>query len=747
MSGITPLNTQRAEVLKQAEIAALKKKIYDLETAQTASVPVTNNQMQPMLQATIKGRAAGGGTGSPQDLTGTQAGAIISDAYSAGATSAAFALQIGQSGGQTLKGDTASGGNLTLNSTAHATKGKILLGTGAAYDDANVRVGIGTQSPSARLHIEHSVVGARDDILIKNPAPDVSFYETDAAFDNRAWDILVNGEQLKIRANKDDGSAESNAIVIDRTGITIDSISLLATAIGVGTASPVAKLNVVELGESTTQTDFTQAVDRAGILITTEYDANAYTPGIFWNTANNASTKPKAGFYLKETGAGSYIYMGTSNDYVTGITNNALVIDPQGFIGVSQTAPAERLHIHGAQTSNTNGASLRMTTSEDDYPTLQILNWQHGNISLNFDSYYNISWKSSYSGSNAQIYKAGNYLNINRSSGVTQGSTISSWSNTLAINLLTGDVGIGKDAPGARLHVKGDATAAANHYGQVIVEPDSDDRDCFVSIRTTRSTDRTWLVGAGSGAGTSNFRIYDYTAGADRLNIDSSGRVGIGTTSPEDTLHVSGGIRVRSSSGGFVTMRAGDASNLGYLEWYNASAARLAYMGYGASNLTLALESSAKFVVSGGSMGVGVAPSSTFNIYDGQYSATQTNFTQSVTSAGILLTSVYGSGIWQPGLFWNTQNNNSTKPKAGIYMKTDGSGSYLYFGTSNAFGTGITNDALILDSGGNATFAGTVKTTLGSAWDLGGYTGGAPAATGYVTIKIGGVTYKLLAST
>lgn len=37
-----------------------------------------------------------------------------------------YALLAGRSGGQSFTGDTASGGNLTLNSTSHATKGRIL---------------------------------------------------------------------------------------------------------------------------------------------------------------------------------------------------------------------------------------------------------------------------------------------------------------------------------------------------------------------------------------------------------------------------------------------------------------------------------------------------------------------------------------------------------------------------------------------------------------------------------------------
>lgn len=48
-----------------------------------------------------------------------------------------YALLAGRSGGQTLYGDTASGGNLTLGSTAHATKGKINFGTYSYFDSAN----------------------------------------------------------------------------------------------------------------------------------------------------------------------------------------------------------------------------------------------------------------------------------------------------------------------------------------------------------------------------------------------------------------------------------------------------------------------------------------------------------------------------------------------------------------------------------------------------------------------------------
>ncbi len=58
----------------------------------------------------------------------------------------------GVAGGQTLSGGTAASENLTLASTANATKGKINLGSASSYDELAARLGVGTLSPSAKLH-------------------------------------------------------------------------------------------------------------------------------------------------------------------------------------------------------------------------------------------------------------------------------------------------------------------------------------------------------------------------------------------------------------------------------------------------------------------------------------------------------------------------------------------------------------------------------------------------------------------
>ena len=71
-------------------------------------------------------------------------------------------LLAGRSGGQILIGGTGSGDDLTLNSTSHATKGSIFLGssTGLVYDEVTDRVGIGTDSPASTLHVLNSTVSS-----------------------------------------------------------------------------------------------------------------------------------------------------------------------------------------------------------------------------------------------------------------------------------------------------------------------------------------------------------------------------------------------------------------------------------------------------------------------------------------------------------------------------------------------------------------------------------------------------------
>jgi hypothetical protein len=63
----------------------------------------------------------------------------------------ALNLSAGKSGGDTLAGGTASGEDLTLSSTTHATKGSIFLGASSAYEEASKFLGLGVTTPTGSL--------------------------------------------------------------------------------------------------------------------------------------------------------------------------------------------------------------------------------------------------------------------------------------------------------------------------------------------------------------------------------------------------------------------------------------------------------------------------------------------------------------------------------------------------------------------------------------------------------------------
>lgn len=95
---------------------------------------------------------------SGTNLTTAEAGAVEYDGtrlYYTTSTPTRITLlghNLGLSGGSTLIGGSASGENLTLKSTSHATKGKILFGT-SAYDEVNNRLGLGTTTPGYLLTV------------------------------------------------------------------------------------------------------------------------------------------------------------------------------------------------------------------------------------------------------------------------------------------------------------------------------------------------------------------------------------------------------------------------------------------------------------------------------------------------------------------------------------------------------------------------------------------------------------------
>ncbi len=188
-------------------------------------------------------------------------------------------------------------------------------GNAPSYFGGNV--GIGTASPSNKLTTVDTAGGVLwPGIRIKNAANSVN---TGAAIEFS----VLNG------SNAETVMGQIGAAV--NSGTAGSEFGYLTFRASVG-GTPTEVLRVWPGAASTTQTSITQSTGSSGLnVIIPSYVANSYTPGLFWSTADNNPSKPKAGIYTQLTATGTYLLLGTSNSYATGITSN-VIIDPTGNV-------------------------------------------------------------------------------------------------------------------------------------------------------------------------------------------------------------------------------------------------------------------------------------------------------------------------------------------------------------------------------------------------------------------------------
>jgi len=410
-----------------------------------------------------------------------------------------YALLLGRSGGQTLIGGTGASDGLLLQSTSHATKGLVALGsltTGLIYDGVNSRVGIGTASPSSKLDVTTNSLGTTQTttsgLALVNttaagagaqqisPALRWSGYgwKTDAtaasqAVDFRSYVVPVEGTAnptgyLTFESSINGGAYTANQLVLTSAG-----------NVGIGITSPSAFLHTLGTTEQ-----FRIGYDASNAHKFTQSSANSLTIAPLVNSTSSVNFTTAGG---------------------TSILN---IDSTNAKVGILNTTPSVALEIGTASVAN---------------QTLQM-----NSLSAN------MNFQITTDGGGGVTNLIANNISTGNASLAFQVSSGGTESEAMRIRY-TGNVGIGTTTPSAKLHILGTTEQFRIGYN-------ASNAHKFTMASANQLT-ITPLVNSTTSTNFTN------AAGTTIFNIDSSnGRVGIGTTSPTAVLHLKAGTATANTA-------------------------------------------------------------------------------------------------------------------------------------------------------------------------------------------------------
>lgn len=402
-------------------------------------------------------------------------------------------------------------------------------------DDANNRVGIGTDSPSHSLHISGLSTSA----------------------------IAFGGTSLKMGSYTGIGTTRIYSNGLYLTYSTADSYhdftnsgsSLMRITntgnVGIGTTSPTAKLEI-GVDSSTTNVGYIRLrghdTYEANIYKTATYgiymdtdtnlrpiriDGSAFITGITGNVGIG-TTSPTEILHVEDSSsiqlklnqatASTSVRMGSGTSYFqlavgTGGATNALnILHSNAYVGIGTTSPSTKLEVSSA---GANGINISVDSNNSSVS---------GRLFLSNGT----------SGQSTVLMNNGGNLAFH-----TQGTPNStSGSERMRIDS-SGNVGIGTTSPATKLHIAN--TTSSNPLVSLRIENDLNYSEFGTQSGYARILSGGYLLYAGSTSST-----YFYNGGSVVMSTHSSGNVGIGTTSPLSKLQVRAGLdqnfRVSSST-------------------------------------------------------------------------------------------------------------------------------------------------------------------------------------------------------
>jgi hypothetical protein len=456
----------------------------------------------------------------------------------------------------------------------------IIGGSSAAISvDGSGNVGIGTTNPTKPLHILSTVV---DQIVLEanstTVGPNMIFKNTD-------------GNLARIRTDDSENLHFENGTV-NTTRMTIDSDG----NVGIGTTNPVSKLTISETGnavnidpEGSSATSYIGFRANVSAFVGYDYDnASAVLQSgagksLRLNTGNETfgsgtaltidpngnvgigTTTPASNhkLHIKHTETANFRIernkVGHTNSqngyfqitaaegsnliYSKDLDGNAknFVIDG-GNVGIGTTNPSVNLDLKKA--SNDGGATLRLRSAAvlDDYKTVGSIEYFSDDASTD-----STGLVGSIDVINAGTTWRGDGNNAAMTFNLIQGLAATT-SPVEAMRIDSdGNVGIGTTNPSFKLHLN-KSTGGGNsssYTGGILIEntDTANTGECIIAFKNAGNAG----TGANfwwSGLNQDNYFAIGYgtsvTNAVTKLAIDTSGNVGIGTTSPDEAFHIKG---------------------------------------------------------------------------------------------------------------------------------------------------------------------------------------------------------------
>jgi hypothetical protein len=395
--------------------------------------------------------------------------------------------------------------------------------------------------------------------------------------------------------------------------------------------------------------------------------------------------------------------------------------------GADQVAVATngvgRLFVNSSGQVGINGAPPAWASSSsisvNEAAFSPALSYVGGEGELTHNAYYDGAWKYSgtgYQAARIQLGVQGTIRFLNTPTIGTAGGAIT-WQERLRITA-AGLVGIGTSSPSELLHIAGVTNPG------IVLQDTTNNTDA--RIKTNNNGDL--IFEADYNAEAADTRISFEIDGSEKARFDSSGRLGIGTTSPNGTL------TVEASSGRLLTFRnpttgtgASDGSYIGLggsdLQISNAESASTIF--YTADTERARIDSSGRLLVGTSTARAGYAGGNNFTPYfqiegnsDGTRYYSFTNNSNAIAPSAPVLnltrsrsssiggTTLVQSGDWLGALSFNGYDGTNPIEAATIKAEVDGTPGVndmpgrLVFSTT-ADGASSTTERMRITSDGN----------------------------------------------